>query len=172
MTLPIITKNRLLLFVLLFLFFLATTDCTYLSDKNFGKFVPDADVTVAFNKSEINPAFNYYITGSDTYPRSILGLNKAYVLNSDLWKKVEFTPEELKELTTRMQQRALDCCKQTPFGFAVIDDKGRQVGIWYSILVPSISVKVLDNREVIIYPPNDKDYQSYDDQNDRSGWGR
>ena len=172
MTMSIIIKNRLLLFVLLFLVLLSITACTYLFNKNYGKFVPDADVTAAFNKSEINPDFNYYITGSDTYPRSILGLNKAYILDSNLWKKVELKPEELSELTTHMQQRALDCCMQGQFGFAILDDKGKQIGIWYSMLVPSISIKVPDDRKVIIYPPNDRDYQSYDDQGNGSGWGK
>src|ERR1035437_5239757 len=102
MTMPIIIKNRLLLFALLFLVFLSTTSCTCF--KNYGKFVPNADVTAAFNKSEINPDFNYYITGSDIYPRSILGLNKAYILDSNLWKKVELKPEDLRELTARMQR--------------------------------------------------------------------
>ena len=164
MTTPIIIKGRMLLFALLFLALLSTTACTCLSNKNFGKFVPDSDVTAAFNKSEINSEFNYYITGSDTYPRSILGLNKAYVLDSDLWKKVEFKPEELKEITAHMQQRATDCCRQRPSGFTILDDKGKQIGIWYSIMVSSVSVKVLDDQKVIIYPPNDKDYKGYDDQ--------
>ncbi|MGA2526114.1 MAG: hypothetical protein ABSF79_05800 [Smithellaceae bacterium] len=163
MTMPIIIKNKLLLFALLFLVFLSTTACTCF--KNYGKFVPDADVTAAFNKAEINPDLNYYITGSDTYPRSILGLNKAYILDSDLWKKVELKPEELRELSTRMRQRAIMLCRrQGEFGFAVLDEKGKQIGIWYSIMVPGISIKMLDDRKVVIYPPNDSNYMCYDDQ--------
>jgi hypothetical protein len=171
MTMPIIIKKGLI-FALLFLVLLSITACTWLSNKNYGKFVPDADVTAAFNKSEINPDLNYYITGSDTYPRSILGLNKAYILDSNLWKEVELKPEELKEITARMQQRAIDCCGQGQFGFAVLDDKGKQIGIWYSILVPGISIKVLDDRKVIIYPPNDINYKSYDDQGNGAGRGK
>jgi hypothetical protein len=169
MTMPIIIKKGLI-FALLFLVLLSITACVSL--KNYGKFVPDADVTAAFNKSEISPDLNYYITGSDTYPRSILGLNKAYILDSNLWKEVELKPEELKEITARMQQRAIDCCGQGQFGFAVLDDKGKQIGIWYSILVPGISIKVLDDRKVIIYPPNDINYKSYDDQGNGSGRGK
>ena len=163
MTMPIIIKKRLLLFALLFIVLLSTTTCAYF--KNYGKFVPNADVTAAFNKAEISPDLNYYITGSDTFPRSILGLNKAYILDSNLWKKVELKPEELSELTTRMRQRAIMLCRrQGEFGFAVLDEKGKQIGIWYSILVPTISIKVFDDRKVIIYPPNDSNYMCYDDQ--------
>ena len=170
MTMPIIIKNRLPLYALLCLVFLSTVSCTCF--KNYGKFVPNADVTAAFNKGETNPDFNYFISGSDIYPRSILGLNKAYGFNSNLWKKVELTPEEQRELTVRMQQRAMDCCGQGQFGFAVLDNKGKQIGIWYSILVPGISIKVLDDRNVIIYPPNDINYKSYDDQGNGSGRGK
>jgi len=159
MTMPIIIKKGLI-FALLFLVLLSITAC--ISLKNYGKFVPDADVTAAFNKSEINPDFNYYITGSDIYPRSILGLNKAYILDSNLWKEVEFKTEELKQLTSRMQIRAMQC-RRSQFGFAILDDQGKQIGIWYSILVPGISIKMLADQKVIIYPPNDSYYECYDD---------
>jgi hypothetical protein len=159
MTMPIIIKKGMI-FALLFLVLLSITAC--ISLKNYGKFVPDADVTAAFNKAEISPDLNYYITGSDTYPRSILGLNKAYILDSNLWKEVEFKTEELKQLTSRMQIRAMQC-RRSQFGFAILDDKGKQIGIWYSILVPGISIKMLADQKVIIYPPNDSYYECYDD---------
>ena len=159
MTMPIIIKKGMI-FALLFLVLLSITAC--ISLKNYGKFVPDADVTAAFNKAEISPDLNYYITGSDIYPRSVLGLNKAYILDSNLWKEVEFKTEELKQLTSRMQIRAMQC-RRSQFGFAILDDQGKQIGIWYSILVPGISIKMLADQKVIIYPPNDSYYECYDD---------
>jgi hypothetical protein len=159
MTAPIIIKKGLIL-TLSSLVLLSATAC--ISLENYGKFVPDADVTAAFNRSEISPDFNYYITGSDVYPRSILGLNKDYILDSDLWKEVELKPAELRELTSRMQIRALSC-RQLQFGFVVLDDKGKRIGVWYSILVPGIGMKMIDDRKVIIYPPNDSYYECYDE---------
>jgi hypothetical protein len=156
----LIIIKKALVFALLFLVLLSITAC--ISLKNYGKFVPDTDVTAAFNKSEINPDLNYYITGSDTYPRSILGLNKAYILDSDLWKEVELKPAALKELTSRMEIRALQC-RRLQFGFAVLDDQDKQIGVWYSILVPGISIKMLADQKVIIYPPNDSYYECYDE---------
>lgn len=161
MTMPILIKNRLLIFALLSLIILSTTAC--ISFKNYGKFVLDTDVTAAFNRAEINPDFNYYITGSDVYPHSILGLNKAYILDSDLWKKVELKPEELREHTAHMLQRAVNC-REVPLGFTVLDDKGKTIGVWYSILVPEISIKMLDDQKVIIYPPHDRNYNCYDER--------
>jgi hypothetical protein len=83
-------------------------------------------------------------------------------LDSNLWKEVELKPEELRELAARMQLRALHC-RQVQFGFAILDDKGKQIGVWYSIPVPGISIKMLDDQKVIIYPPNDSYYECYDD---------
>ena len=163
MTMTIITKSRLLLITLLLSILLSIVACASLSGKNFGKLVPNADVTTALNKAEINPNYDYYITGSDYFPRSILGLDKSYIFDSVLWKKVEFKPEELKELTVRMQQRAINC-RRGEFGFVVLDNKDKQIGIWYSILVPGMSIKVLDDRKIIVYPPNDEQYKCYDDQ--------
>lgn len=169
---PVISVKKILSTILLCGLFLSLNFCTFLSTKNFGKFLPDNHVTSAFDNAEISPEFNYYITGSDTYPRSILGLKKSITLDSDLWKKIELKQEEFKELTSRMLQRAIQCCGSRPYGFAVLDDKGKQIGIWYSIFVTSISIKVLDDGKVIIYPPNDKDYSGYDDQGNTSSWGK
>jgi len=164
MTISKLIRNKRLIFALLFLILLSLTACATLLDKNFGKFVPDDAATAAFRNGEINLDFNYYTTGSEAYPRSILGLNKAYTLNSDLWVQMEFKPKELKELAARMQQRVMDCCGGSPVGFAILDDKGKQIGIWYSMRIASISIKVLPDRKVIIYPPNDKEYENYDEQ--------
>jgi hypothetical protein len=155
------TRTRLSSVALSFLLLLGTSACADL--KHYGKFEPNTGVTAAFNKAEINPNLNYYITGSDRYPRSILGLDKAYTLDSDLWKPVEFKPEELLDLTTRMQLRAI-YCRRAQFGFAILDDQGKQIGIWYSLLASGISIKLLDNKKVVIYPPNDSFYACYDDR--------
>jgi hypothetical protein len=160
MTTPILVKHWLLIFALLSMILISSTSC--ISLKNYGKFVPDADVTAAINRAEINPDLNYYITGSDVYPRSILGLNKAYILDSDLWKKVDLKPEELREHTAHMLQRAVNC-REVPLGFTILDDKGKPIGVWYSILVPEISIKMLGDQKVIIYPPHDRNYNCYDE---------
>lgn len=164
MTRLVVIKPRLLMLTLSLLVLLSAAACSFLSNKNFGRFVPDSDVTSAFGRAEANPDFNYYITGSEVYPRSILGLHKTYTLNSELWQEVEFNPLKLGKLVARMQQRTIDCCRQRPFGYVILDDKGKQIGVWYSLMISSISVKVRDDRKVIIYPPNDDEYKIYNDQ--------
>jgi hypothetical protein len=114
---------------------------------------------MSFQNLQINPDFNYYITGSDAFPRTILGLNKSYTLNSDLWKKIDPTPAVFRFLVNNM-------CSRGGFipGYSINAENNRQIGVWYSITASGLFIQIDDNREAIVYPPNDKLYKSYDDQ--------
>lgn len=139
------------------------TACTASLLKNWGKIEPNAAVTNAFEKFQINEDFNYYISGSDVYPTSILALNKSYsLLDEDLWKKIDMTPEIFRTLVTNMQMRLLQCCFETQQGYIIYDDRGKQIGIWYSMIAASIGVKMKDDAKVIIYPPREDIYLKYE----------
>jgi hypothetical protein len=155
--------KRLYIILTIFLIF-SFVSCVGLFSGKWATLSPDTTVRKSFENLQINTAFNYYITGSDSYPRSILGLNKVYTLNSNLWKKIEPTPEIFYFLVNNMRDRAATCCFQAVWGYSIMDDNSKQMGVWYSIDVPSLSIQITDNKEVIIYHPNDLLYKSYDDQ--------
>jgi hypothetical protein len=50
---------------------------------NLGRIQPDDKVTASFKQFQINKNYNYYISGFDLYPTSIMGLHKAYKLKTD-----------------------------------------------------------------------------------------
>jgi len=52
-----------------------------------------------------------------------------------------------------MQARAL-ALMLIQHGFIMFDDKGNQIGVWYSILEATTALKMKDNRTVIIYTPD------------------
>ena len=56
--------------------------------------------------------------------------------------------------------RLLTCCGQKQVGFMILDNKGKQIGIWYSMLMGSIGVKMKEDNKVIIYPPRDDVYMT------------
>jgi len=70
-------------------------------------------------------------------------------LDSDLWKEVELKPKELRNI--------LPICSKScqlpgsTLGFTILDDQGKPIGVWYSILVGEISIKMLGDQKVIIY---------------------
>ncbi|OPY85275.1 MAG: hypothetical protein A4E71_02159 [Smithella sp. PtaU1.Bin162] len=125
--------------------------------ENWGKMRPDGAAKESFETYQVRPDYNYYISGSDVYPFAILGLHKTCMLESDLWKKISPTPEKMKELVLDMQSKALDM-GQKQFGFAVFDNKEKQIGIWYSILSATAPVEMKGEGKVTIYTPDPDTY--------------
>jgi len=126
--------------------------------KNYGTIIPDPDAAAAFENYRLAADFNYYISGSDVYPNALMGLQKAFSLDSDLWKKIEPTPQEFKETIQNMQKKALSI-NQTPHGFVILDDKGARVGIWYSILSAKTAIQIKGNGKVMIFTPDLDTYE-------------
>jgi hypothetical protein len=152
---------RITYFVMCMVMLLSSAGCAGSLFKNYGTIIPDRAARNAFEKYQINPNFTYYISGSDVYPNAIIGVDKAYTLESDLWKKVEMTPPIFRELVMDMQTRALNL-GQSQHGFAMFDDKGNRIGIWYSILSARMMLKMKDSRTVIIYTPDIDTYEKYE----------
>jgi hypothetical protein len=131
--------------------------------KDWGKIVPANEVKIFFETYQVSPDLNYYISGSDVYPNAILGLNKAYILDSTLWKKIELTEDLLQVLVTDMKSRALNS-GINQFGFAVLDNQGKQIGIWYSILFATAPVQMKEDKKIIIYTPDHDTYEKNDEK--------
>jgi hypothetical protein len=129
--------------------------------KNYGGITPNADAAKTFEAYRISPNYNYYTSGSFVYPNALMGLDKTYTLDSDLWKKIEPTPQEFRELVTNMQKKALET-GQNQHGFVILDDKGRQIGIWYSILSVRTVVRMKEDGKVVIFTPDLDTYERND----------
>jgi hypothetical protein len=132
--------------------------------KNYGRITPDGNVTNAFEKYQVNPNYNYYISGSDVYPNAIIGLDKALTLEPDLWKQVEITPRKLRELVQYMNYKVQELIWNLFLhGFVMLDDNSKQIGVWYSILGAETSLRMKDDHTVVIITPDIDTYLKYDD---------
>ncbi|MBM4272128.1 MAG: hypothetical protein FJ139_08250 [Deltaproteobacteria bacterium] len=149
-----------LMYALIFVVFLG---CAGKYFKNYGGIVPNQDATTAFEKYQVDPNLNYYYSGSGVYPNAVMGLNKAYTLDSDLWKKVDMTPQLFREFVTNMQTKALTL-GQNQYGFAILDEKGKRIGVWYSLLLVRTVVQMKDNKTVIIHTPDIDTYLKFEDE--------
>jgi hypothetical protein len=141
---------------------IASVGCAGSIAQHYGSIVPDGYATQVFEKYQIEPNFNYYISGSDVYPNAFIGLDRAYILESTQWKKVEITPAKFKELVQDMQFKA-SSINQPLHGFAMFDDKGRKIGIWYSLLSVRTTLKMKAEHRVIIYTPDIDTYMKYEE---------
>jgi hypothetical protein len=123
--------------------------------KNYGRITPDGTVTNMFKIYQSNPNYNYYISGTDSYPRAIIGLDKALTLEPDLWKQVEMTYEKLRELVDGMDSNGMGSRRRLGLnGFAMLDENGKQIGVWYSTPEAVTSLRMKDDHTVIIFTPD------------------
>lgn len=135
--------------------------CAGLLAGKYGSMVPDGKASAAFESFQLSAGVTYYVSGSDEYPNAMLGLNREYTLDSTLWKRIEPTPARFRDLVLQMQARAWQI-GQRHYGFAVVDDQGRQIGIWYSILAARTPVVMKEDRHVEIYTPDIDTYIKYE----------
>jgi hypothetical protein len=90
-------KRKQILCALCILILLSFAGCATMGLKNYGSIVPDGSVMEAFDKFHVNPNYNYYYSGSEVYPSAVIGLDNAYALDSDLWKKAPGDSHEHEE---------------------------------------------------------------------------
>ena len=120
--------------------------------KGYGTIEPNGEITQSIGRYQVDPDLNYYISGSTSTPNAIMGLKKSYALDSDLWKKIEMTPDVIKNLVYNMHLRAAGFSVRLQ-GFFLLDNKGRQLGIFYSLSDVDTFVKMQDEKTVIINTP-------------------
>jgi hypothetical protein len=132
--------------------------CMSCVDANYGSIIPDSNVTKGFESFQMDPDMNYYFSGSDVYPNAIMGLEKSYVLDSDLWKPIEAKPKVFKELITGMQTIALNH-GMVQHGFIIKDNRGQSIGVWYSILKAKTFVKMEKDNKVSVPTPDMMTYE-------------
>ena len=82
---------------------------------------------------QVNPNYNYYFSGSDIRPNAIIGVDKGLTVEPALWEKVEVTPKKFRELVMGMSSGLDSMLGESFSGFALFDDKGKQIGVWYSL---------------------------------------
>ena len=136
---------------------LISSGCASVPVKGYGSLVADGRVMDAFDKFKVNPNYNYFYSGSEVYPNAVIGLDKTYTLESDLWKKVDMTPSKMKEIVTFMKDKAATVNLTTALhGFVIFDDKGKQIGVWYSIFqaMTNAAVRMTGDKTVQIDTPD------------------
>ncbi len=117
----------------------------------YGSIVLNSEATQAFEKGFTDPNLVYYHSGSDVWPDAIIGLNKAYELDSSLWHKCA-TQSVAKNHVSGMQVAA-STLRLPLHGFAVLDDMGTKIGVWYSPLNTPTFVRRVSEKAVDIHTP-------------------
>lgn len=148
--------QRIVVMILILFMVFPVAGC---SGGRYGNIYPDGQVTKDFDAFKIDPGMNYYYSGPDLFPNALIGLKKQYVLDSDLWKPIKPTPESFRDMILHMQEKAQEY-REFQHGFIMSDDKGRPIGIWYSILKARTFTQMGEGNKVRVYTPDLMLYQS------------
>lgn len=119
---------------------------------HWGRFTAAADATGMFESCELNACYDYYYSGPEACPTALLGLAKELRIEPDLWKPVGDAQQRLRELVTGMQSKLREH-NTSPWGFAIEDEQGRRIGIWYSLPEATTVVRIRDHQTVEIHTP-------------------
>jgi len=137
---------------------------------SYGTIQPNGDVTAAFEHYEIKSELNYYISGAESEPNVIIGIDKRYTLVSDLWKLRTLKPGipqgipekgTLRYYVDGMNRKASRFTMILQ-GFDIIDNQGNDIGDWYSILIAPTWVRMLEDNKIAIVPPPLDIYERYE----------
>ena len=140
---------RVCLFMTLCLSILA---CASMSG-NYGRFNPSDEVYRAFTTFQVNKDFRYYITGPDLNPNALMGLHRSYRIDPGaLWREVQMTPEKMKEIVEGMNTKS-ETHREYQKGFELVDNNGRPIGVWYSLIRARTFVRMQDDGTVRIDTP-------------------
>jgi hypothetical protein len=152
------TSIRNIRFFLLPVLCLSIVACTGSLFKNYGRIDPSREATQAFESHEVNTEYRYFTSGSNIYPNAMIGLHRDYRLDPrTLWKEETMTPARMKEIVNFMQMKA-DEYRLILHGFDMLDDKGRRIGIWYSIMTAPTLVRMQEDGTVRIDTPDLETY--------------
>jgi len=151
--------RRSILFYLVLTVCMSTLACTGQLFKNYGRINPNDEVTQAFASYQVNKDFRYYVTGSNLYPNALMGLHREFRLDPEtLWKEVAMTPEKMKEIVEYMNTKAL-IYREFQKGFEMLDNNGRPIGVWYSLLRARTFLRMQEDGTVRIDTPDLETYE-------------
>ncbi len=141
---------------------LAAAACAGPLFRNYGRIDPDEGISRMLESHQVDPELRFYISGSDLYPNALLGLRRDLRLDPrTLWKKVAMDPAILKEIVGNMKAKASEY-RQFPYGFAIRDDKGERIGVWYSILTARTFIRMQEDGTVRIDTPDLDTYEKFE----------
>jgi hypothetical protein len=94
----------------------------------YGKLKRDKETTRIFQTHKVVPDHSYYTSGLGNIPFAIIGIHKDYTLRKGLWKQVDISTQLLRSWVDQMDT----IYGFQPYGSKILDNRGKQVGIWFS----------------------------------------
>ena len=119
---------------------------------SYGRLQNSDEVTQMFKNNQILSEHQYYFSGFQRIPYSIVGIGNNYKLRSSRWKPIDLNPTILNQLAYRMSY----VYSLEPRGAWILDPNGNRVGIWYSSTYQT-TVKIGKDNHIVVVTPEPPD---------------
>jgi len=131
---------------------------------NSGKLAYDRELDNMFERYEVLPDHNYYITGGYWAPAAILAIHKDYQLENaaNLWVSVtDVSSTQIQKWVKNVSYEMILRERGQYMASYVLDPEGREVGAWYSAqrITP---VKFLEGNGIKVYTPTPVNSSQYE----------
>ncbi len=145
-------QNRKRFIVIITLFFvttLAIDGCS--APKKFGSLESDKTIKQSFESYQVLPDHNYYYRGVSSKPKVIVGIEETYELDLKMWVEIDTESDDYRRMIDIISLSAEGSTSE-PWGFRILDRKGRYVGVWYSVF-QAAAVDITDDRRIVNLHP-------------------
>lgn len=120
---------------------------------NYGGFRQSPAVEADIQKCTVKPDYEYFTYGSEDFPEVLMAIDRKYDVEPGIWRKVSLTKDKMKILLDSMNHRAFMDATYPLRGFSIIDDKGKEIGLWYSDFMFTALVVMKEGNRVVISAP-------------------
>ena len=120
---------------------------------NYGKLMRNQETNAVFKSYRILPDHRYYFSGPEGRPDAIMGIQRAYTLETAVWTEFDPCDGTLKKWIDSINFYHHTRVQFYPYGFDILGPDGERIGIWYSIW-DWTTVLVEADKRVKIYPPS------------------
>ena len=139
--------------LVLIMILITLTGCTATNGIKSSGVVHSREATEIWHSYEVRPNYNYYISGAESRPWYIVGIDDKYQLTSKNWKPDDLTPEMLDKWINYYRPRVGYDLKV--YGSFIVDPDGERVGLWYSMRTWRVTgtAKFGENNQIALTRP-------------------
>jgi len=122
----------------------------------YGTLDRDRDLDNMFRNYEVLQDHNYYVSGGYARPNAILLIHKDYELDNpgNLWVQFPYVDYNQMRKWVYVISSEQDADRSGGYYAAyILDQKGKRVGVWYSVEVFA-TVKFLEGNKILVYTPD------------------
>jgi len=134
--------------ILISMILLAFAAC---STSNFGRLESDKEIKQSFESYRVLPNHKYYYRGTHSRPFVIVGINENFVLSSTPWVGIDPKSKDFRKLIDKVSLQGSGSTTD-PWGFTILDNSGRDVGVWYSA-IRAAAVEINENGQIVNLSP-------------------